>query len=109
MSDISSSRKRKHSSDEEDEKTYNKPVKKEDPGQFQIKEEPISHEVKDDGNYGSDKKMHSIKKEIENTKNESESDHESDSDDDLTSTKKYDIFLVNQYICIKCGYLSRKV
>ena len=95
MSDTSSSRKRKHSSDEEDEKTYNKPVKKEDPGQFQIKEEPISHEVKDDSNYGSDKKIHTIKKEIENTKNESESDHESDSDDELSSTKRYEIASVN--------------
>jgi len=88
MSDISSSRKRKHSSDDEDEKTYNKPVKKEDTGLFQIKEEPISYEVKNDGDHGSDKKTNTIKKEIENTKNESESDHESDSDDELTSTKR---------------------
>merc|ERR1712136_163010 len=29
-----------------------------------------------------------IKKEIENTKNDSESDHESDSDDELSSTKR---------------------
>ena len=100
MSDISSSRKRKHSSDDEDEKTYNKPVKKEDSGQFQIKEEPINYEVKNDGDHGSDKKIHTIKKEIENTKNESESDHESDSDDELTSTKRYEILSVNYHIRI---------
>ena len=90
--------KRKHSSDDEIDQTYEKQVKiKEDPDSIQVKEEPgKSCDTKNENSQPNDTKSVTVKKEIEDKPS---TDHherlrmslESDSDDEQSNAERYKI------------------